>query len=218
MEQVPSSPPWHRIRAAVDGYANAIVPLIAVSYGRDCIQRAWREFTLGEDTEFSVDDPHAELFFSWLFHRWMPSRQKGDRVADESLYGVSPTRAYLDSNAAALDPLLRHYLEACLVAPLGFYEVLACRPGAGFDARDLLTGQPLVVAEGLASVSLVRGDVIFAHLPRVEGVVLVDSVAPFSFPSLYAARVERSKARLVTDLSLRTLYFELLRFYLESTP
>lgn len=217
MEQVPT-PPWHRIRAAVDGYANAIVPLIAVSYGRDCIQRTWREFILGGDTEFSVDDPHAELFFSWLFHRWTPSRQKRDRIADESLYGVSPTRAYLDSNAASLDPLLRRYLEACLAAPLGFYEVLECRPGAGFDARDLLTGQQLVVAEGLASISLAGGDVIFAHLPCLDGVVLVDSVAPFSFPSLYAGTVERSHGRKVTDLSLRTLYFELLKSYLESTP
>jgi hypothetical protein len=82
-----------------------MVPFIAASYGRDCVQRAWREFTLGGDTAFSVDDPHAELFFSWLFHRWTPSRQRGDRVTDERLYGVSPTRVYLDSNAASLDPM-----------------------------------------------------------------------------------------------------------------
>jgi hypothetical protein len=217
MEQVPGPPLWSRIRAAADGYANAIVPLIATSYGRDCIQQAWREFILGGDTTFSVDDPHAELFFSWLFHRWAPSRQQGDRVADESLYGVSPTRAYLDSNATSLAPLLRNYLEACLVAPPGFYEVLECRPGAGFDARDLLTGRRLAVDEGLASISLAGGDVIFAHLPCVDGVVLVDSVAPFSFPSLYAARVERHRPRQVTDRSLRKLYFELLESYLAST-
>jgi hypothetical protein len=104
------------------------------------------------------------------------------------------------------------------VAPLGFYEVLECRPGAGFDARDLLTGRQLAVDEGLASLSLAGGDIIFAHLPRVDGVVLVDSVAPFSFPSLYSARVERHKARELTDRSLRKLYFELLRSYLASTP
>jgi len=216
MEQTPEPQTWRRIRAAVDGYANALVPLIAASYGHDCIQRAWREFTLGGHTTFSVDDPHAELFFSWLFHRWTPSRKKGDHVTDERLYGVSPTRVYLDSNAASLDPLLRDYLEACLVAPAGFYEVLECRPGAGFDARDLLTERQLEVHEGPASSSWAGGDIIFAHLPCVDGVVLVDSVAPFSFPSLYAAQVRRFRARKPTDRSLRKLYFSLLQSYLTS--
>ena len=150
------------------------------------------------------------------FHCWTPSRQRGDRVTDERLYGVSPPRVYLDSNAASLDPLLRNYLEACLAVPLGFYEVLECRPGAGFDARDLLTERQLGVDEGLASISLAGGDVIFAHLPWVDGGVLVDSVAPFSLPSLYAAKVRRFRARKVTERALRKLYFTLLRSYLTS--
>jgi hypothetical protein len=72
------------------------------------------------------------------------------------------------------------------------------------------------VDEGLASISLAGGDVIFAHLPCVDGVVLVDSVAPFSFPSLYAAKVRRCGARKVTDRALRKLYFTLLQSYLTS--
>jgi len=49
-----------------------------------------------------------------------------------------------------------------------------------------------------------------------DGVVLVDSVAPFSFPSLYAAQVRRFRARKPTDRSLRKLYFSLLQSYLTS--
>jgi hypothetical protein len=204
MVQPPEQGPWRRIRAAVDGYASSIVRLIGESYGRDAIQRAWQEFRLRDDTTFSVDDPHAELFFSWLFHRWAPREKKG----------VPPTRAYLDSHAACLDSLLRRYLEACLVTRFGFYQILECRPGAGFDARDLLASREIEVNEALASVSLTSGDIIFAYLPSVDGIVLVDAISPFSFPSTFAASVRGDSSRRPTDRSLRKLYFALLNSYL----
>jgi hypothetical protein len=210
---------WQRIRAVVDGYGSSIVPLIGERYGPRAIQQAWRDFTLGSDTTFSLDDPHTELFFSWLLHRWAPTAKKGDTTTDERLYGVAPTRAYLDANAAALDPTLRDYLEACLASPFGFYQVLECRPGVGFDARDLLASRELELNEALASVSLRSGDIIFAHLATVHGFVLVDAISPFSFPAPFGTRVRRSRgryARAPTDRSLRRLYFALLESYLRT--
>ena len=212
--------PWRNIRSAVDGYENSLVPLIGRSYGQSSIQLAWREFTLGSDTTFSVDDPHAELFFSWLFHTWAPLLKKGDKINDQRLYGIAPTRAYLAANASDLDPLLQRYLEACLAAPLGFYQALDCRPGAGFRARNLVSGQELNVNESLASVSLTSGDIVFARLPVVDAVVLVDAISPFSFPQSFAPKVRVQRRgrhpHKLTDRASRALYFKLLGAHLRS--
>src|SRR5262249_51070735 len=152
------------IRGAVDGYAAGIVRLIGESYGVETLQQAWREFTLGEGQGFTCGDPHAELFFSWLFHRWSPTREKGSRGDDSSLCGGPPTRAYLDRNPSHLDPLLRRYLETCLVTSPRFYEISGCKPYSGFNARDVVTGTWSDVSEALASTSLTDGDIMFAHL------------------------------------------------------
>ena len=143
-----------RIRRAVEGYATAIVQIIGESYGKDSVQNAWREFTIGSGDQFLGDDPNAELFFSWLFHRWSPESDGTQKIDDESCYGVPPTRAYLARNASDLDPLQRRYLEACLAARFSFYEILDCKPHIGFKARDVLTGNEVEVSESMASTSL----------------------------------------------------------------
>jgi hypothetical protein len=182
---------WHRVRGAVDGYALGIVRLIGESYGRDTVQQAWLEFTIGAGEVFAGDDPHTELFFSWLFHRWSPTREKGSRVKDCSLYGVSPTRAYLNRNSSQLDPLLRRYLETCLVTSPGFYEVFDCEPHVGFRARDVMTGAECDVSEGLASTSLSNGDIMFAHLVPMQGATMLEAISPLSFPPVFKSHLTR---------------------------
>jgi hypothetical protein len=140
------------------------VRLSGESYGRETVQQAWREFTIGGSDEFVERDPHSELFFAWLFHQWSPGLEKGDKVDDETLYGVQPTRAFLACSSSRLKPLLRRCLEACVVTPLGYYEILDCNPGIGFKARDVMTGVDLEVWEGLASTSLMDGDIVFGRI------------------------------------------------------
>ena len=209
---------WRRIRGAIDGYASHIVPLLGESYGRDSLQQAWREFTLGGHTQFIENDPHSELFFSWLFHCWSPEPGKGAKVADRTLYGVSPTRAYLARNASRLNPILRRYLQACLDTPFGFYEITECRPNIAFQARNVLTGAEFEVSESLASLSLKNGDIVFAHILSLDGISLMEATSPFSFPSAFLTHVTRRQRdrefRDRPDVSLRRLYFDLLGSYL----
>jgi hypothetical protein len=204
---------WHRIRGAVDGYAVGIIRLIGESYGRDTVQQAWLEFTSGAGEAFRGDDPHTELFFSWLFHRWSPTREKGSRVKDRSLYGVPPTRAYLNRNSPQLDPLLRRYLETCLVTSPGFYEVFNCEPHVGFRARDVMTELECEVSEELASTSLSNGDIMFAHLVPMEGATMLEAISPLSFPPLFKRHLTRlyRKKELGEPRAggLRELYFTL---------
>jgi hypothetical protein len=204
---------WHRIRGAVDGYAVGIVRLIGESYGRETVQQAWLEFTSGAGQAFHGDDPHTELFFSWLFHRWSPTREKGSRLEDLSLYGMPPTRAYLNRNSPQLDPLLRGYLESCLVTSPGFYEVFNCQPHVGFRARDVMTGLECEVTEELASVSLSNGDIMFAHLVPIEGATMLEAISPLSFPPVFKRHLTRlcRRKELVDPEAreLRELYFML---------
>jgi hypothetical protein len=202
---------WHRIQGAVDGYAVGIVRLIGDSYGRDTVQQAWQEFTSGAGQAFRGDDPHTELFFSWLFHRWSPTREKGSRVRDFSLYGVPPTRAYLNRSSSRLEPLLRRYLENCLVTSPGFYEIFNCEPHVGFGARDVMTGVECEVSEGLASTSLSNGDIMFAHLVPLEGTTMLEAISPLSFPPVFKKHLARlCRSRKLVDPrtgELRELYF-----------
>lgn len=205
----------HRIRGAVNGYALGIVRLIGESYGPDTVQQAWQEFRSGAGEAFRADDPHTELFFSWLFHRWSPTREKGSRVEDRSVYGVPPTRAYLSRNLRQLDPLLRGYLETCLVTSPAFYEVCNCRPRVGFRARDVMTGVECEVSEELASTSLNDGDIMFAHLVPLGGVTMLEAISPLSLPPVlkrHLTRLWRRKELVERQAGeLRQLYFTLVQ-------
>ena len=166
---------------------------------------------------FVEDDPHSELFFSWLFHRWSPQLEKGYQLDDDTLYGVPPTCAYLARNAG-LSPTLREYLETCLATPFSFYQVLDCNPYMDFNARDLLTGEEFAVNDAVAASTLKQEDIIFAHIPIIEEVGILDAISPFSFPPSFKARLSRRRRqqrfRERDDRALRKLYFTLLESYL----
>ena len=210
-------PAWRRIRRAVDGYATAIVRVIGESYGKDSVQRAWHEFTIWGGGPFLGDDPNAELFYSWLFHRWAPALEEGHKIDDGSCYGVQPTRAYLARHSSGLNPLQRRYLEACLEARFSFYEVLDCNPHVGFKARDVLTGREFEVSEGMASTTLKNGDIVFAHIVPIDGTAMMEAISPISFPPALKIQLaglgQRREWDKSADLALRRLYFRLLESY-----
>ena len=208
------SPAWHRIRQAVDGYATAIVRVIGESYGKESVQHAWREFTIGAGGKFLGDDPNAELFYSWLFHRWSPELEDGHKIDDDSYYGVPPTQAYLARHATQLEPLQRRYLEACLAARFSFYEIHDCKPYIGFKARDVLAGNEVEVSEGVASTSLQNDDIVFAHIVPIDDTAMMEAISPCSFPPTLKTQLnELCRGRKWderADLPLRRLYFRLL--------
>src|SRR5256885_23283 len=160
---------WRRVRQAIDGYAAAMLRFVAEAYGPDALQQAWPEFTIGrrdkllDSDRFVEGGPHTELFFSWLFHQGSPQAEKGSTIADAALYGVSPTRAYLIRRAGRLDPLLKRYLEACLAAPFGFYEIRDCEAGDRKSTR--LNSSHLVIS--YAVFCLKKKNEL--HAPRLRG-------------------------------------------------
>jgi hypothetical protein len=204
----------HRLHVAIDGYANGIVRLIGESYGQHTVQVAWQEFNIDQGRQpFCGYDANAELFYSWLFHRWAPIRSHGHELRDQALYGVPPTRAYLDRRSTSLNPLLRMYLEACLATSPRFYEVLDCEAGTGFRAGDIFTDETCIVSETLASASLRKGDILYAHLIPIGKITLMDAISPQSFPPQSKPRLLRLCEEHPTEENdgpeLRRLYFTL---------
>lgn len=204
----------HRLHGAIDGYASGIVRLIGESYGQHTVQLAWQEFNIDQSRKpFCGYDVNAELFYSWLFHRWTPLRSQGHTLRDQALYGVPPTRAYLDRRSTSLKPLLRMYLEACLTTSPRFYEVLDCEAGMSFRAGDIFTDEVCNVSEALASTSLKKGDILYAHLIPVGQITLMDAISPQSFPPHSKPRLLRlcqeHPAKEKDGPALRRLYFTL---------
>jgi hypothetical protein len=176
-----------RVQDVVAEYALPILRWLGKTYGPDVLKQAWREFRLRADVPFTQNDPHTELFFSWMLHSWSPSDG-----------APPPTRQYLTTHQ--LDPLLTRYLEACLSSTLAFYEVT----GANLKLRHLASGIEYEVNDEAAAVSLKVGDVVFARVVTVRGVARIDAISPYSLPRYLRPR------RTLT----RKAYFRLLERYL----
>ena len=203
----------HRLHSAIDGYSNGLVRLVGESYGRHTLQTAWKEFDGASRQPFMGDDGNAELFYSWFFHKWSPAPARGYEISDKSLYGIPPTRAYLDRCSDPLNPLLRIYLETCLKTWPRFYEIFDCDPGVGFRAQDVFSHLACTVIEPLASLTVASGDILYAHLVPISGATVMEAIAPLSFPQnskqhLFELCREVTVAE-IDGAQLRSVYFEL---------
>ena len=212
---------WQRTRDALEGYVAPLLDFTVTSYGRNAIHEAWLEFTLGASTEFTAGHPETELFFPWFFHRWAPDAAKGNTV-DFTVRGISPTRAYLARKGRQLDSYLRDYLEACLTAPFGFHEILACEPNVAFIAKDVFTDTELRVRDRSASSTLMKGDIFFGQVVQLRGIAMLEGIAPFAFPPAFMTHLlrvkHRKEPRIDTDLAFRGIYFSLAKAYLNPEP
>jgi hypothetical protein len=191
---------WRRIRTATDGFPSTMFRFIREVFGRDAVHEAWAEFTLWDDQEpeFDPESHHLEVFLPWFFHRWMPDPLDTD-VADAALHGRTPTSVFLERRGRRLEPILRRYLEACLVSPFSFHEVVAVEPGSGFRARDVFSGEEHDVLERSASRTLGPGDILFGQLVTAEGVTLLEACSPLAIPPREKISLIELRERLVGE-------------------
>ncbi len=175
---------WRRLRAALDGFPTTMLRFVRNAYGDAALAEAWDEFHLWEEDApgFDANSPHLQVFMPWFFHRWSPDPAE-TLVPDTALHGREPTRVLLERRARRLDPLLKGYLEACVVTPFTFHEILNVDPGRGFLARDVFTGDERQVLEHSASRAMERGDVLFGQIVTTEGVTLMEACAPHVLPA-----------------------------------
>lgn len=218
----PSELAWRRIRRANEGLVGKMLQFTLATYGEAAIDDAWDEFTLEKVDEAWQESAHGSAFLPWLLHHWSPDPDETS-ISDQSLYGVPPTRAYLERKAKQLDPTTQRYLQACLAAPFAFYEIADCEPGHGFRAIGLLACEEYAVLERSGSEVLQDGDILFASLVRCDGIVMMEGVAPAPMPPIHklpilklrkiiaAGREQFSGEQLeVWDVELRVLYIDVM--------
>ncbi|MGH8236606.1 MAG: SEC-C metal-binding domain-containing protein [Steroidobacteraceae bacterium] len=229
--ETPAELAWRRIRRANEGLVGKMIQFALDAYGDEAIDDAWAEFMFWEQQEDRHQSPHGGgLFLPWMLHHWSPHLDE-NVLPDETLYHTPPTRAYLARKGKHLDPTARRYLEACLVAPFGFHEIIDCNPGQGFRTTELITGDQHEVLERSGSQNLQKGDVLYASLVCCDGIVLLEGVAPTVIPPgcklpILQFRGELPQERdlfsnallLEYDIELRALYFEVMEPILNPLP
>lgn len=171
---------WRRVRRAIAGLPNTMLRFTLETFGPSAVEEAWEEFvvdTYEEHTEFDPETPHIQLFMPWFFHCWSPAGDTDDQA-------LTPTRAFLEEKSLRLDSLARRYLEACLLAPFSFHEIVSGNPGHGFGTRDIITGEEQYVFEQSASKSMEVGDILYGQLVCVESVAMLEACAPCAIPPI----------------------------------
>ena len=229
----PEALAWKRVRRAIEGLPERLGRFVADVYGPNAIEEAWAEFMVWEGGAFDPESPITALFMPWLYHSWKPDPWEDEYAIDASLRGRTPTSVFLERHARQLDPLAQRYLEACLAAPFSFYEILRCDPGRGFRTRDVLIGEEHEVLERLATESMERGDILFAQLVPIDGIVLLEACSPYVLPPAdkiaaielreeieQAPPMERDSTDLLRDWAyeIREVFLELVEPYLERRP
>ena len=192
----PGDRTWRRVRRAVDGFPRLLTRFIDDVYGPEVLDEAWAEFTLWSEDELDADSALAGVFARWLYHCWRPDPLEDTIVEDAALHGRSPTTEFLARRGARLDPLLRRYLEACTAAPFSFHEILASDPGRGFASRCVITGEENAVFDRAASTTLTSGDLLFAQLVPIDGIVVLEACAPFVLGPAHKLQVLELRSRM----------------------
>ncbi|MBI4206802.1 MAG: DUF2384 domain-containing protein [Betaproteobacteria bacterium] len=157
----------------------------------------------------------------WFYYNWMPDPHDTE-VRAEARAELSAAQAYLRKKGKSLDPLARHYIEACVAAPLSFYDVVTCEPGRGFTLRDVITGEECNVSERSASRSVRAGDILFAKIARLEDIALLEACSTVIIPPdrkgpilELRKRIRESRTPLIQgalcewDIEMIEVYFEL---------
>ncbi len=216
---------WRRVRRALENYAPTMMRFVQDVYGPLAIDEAWDEFVAWDEDAPSFDPrtPHMQLFLPWFFHLWAPDPY-ATAIEDAALHDRSPTSVYLEQRGRNLDAVLRRYLEGCLASPLSYHEIVRCDAGRGFLARDTITGAEREVVERSATRTLQAGQILFAQLVPIDGIVMLEATGPFGFPPIRKLEVIELRQKMIrgqpdlfTNDLLRDWDIELRELYLDIT-
>lgn len=179
---------WRRIRRAIEGSPEQMLKFADSHYGPEALLEAWDDFMYLNDEPFTIDTPHMPVFMPWFYYEWTPDPDD-TIVKREALDGRTLGRAYLNKKGRHLDPLLARYIEQCCVSPFSFYDILSVRPGEGFVARDIFTGEEINITEHSASRHLQKGDILFGKVVRIDHVAMLEACAPALIPPAWKGQI-----------------------------
>jgi|GEM_PF-607088 len=212
---------WRRLRRALDGLPKTMLRTAHEHFGPDAINEAWAEFNLRDsDKPFDRESPYLQIFLPWYLHDWLPDAE--ETAVPAGARAETAAAAHLRIAAKRLDPLARHYIEACITAPFSFHEIIVCDPGRGFRLRDVLLGTEVDAIEHAGSLNARAGDLIYAKVVRSDGLTLVEGCTPVLLPPVDKTGIIAFREQLAAqgavfnDGLLREYESELREIYLGS--
>lgn len=187
----------------------------ARKHGREQIEAAWQEFSLGvlSFPLHALDEvaPFSALFFPWWLYGGSV-RAQGSRA---------PIAQYLKASHASQGSLERRIAEAVAAAPFSLHRVVDVDVGHSMELEDIFTRQRLVVLERAGAVTHVRSAYMYARLATVDGIGGIYGNGPFAvepswFLQIKALRdsLEEQAGRTLTVDDLHEFAIEIRQLYL----
>jgi len=220
---LPSEPtnvadPVSKLRAVQQGLERRLSRFGAERFGEASLRSAWDEFSGGAGA-FDPDSPELQLFFPWFLYDWRCNGPDTPGLQREAA-GSTIAQLFLESQRSRMEEAEHAFIEAARGEPLSFFEVIHVDPARGLWLKDILRGVEYDVAERTASVSLARGDIVFARVVRFPDCALLVGLGSTAFPptekeSILALRKSLRSAfgEISADL-LRDLCPQILSLYL----
>lgn len=154
---------------------------ISQQYGEESFNEAWSEFQLWPeeiDWLHVADTPEAEYMFAvWRHFHWLPD--EFDDELPDNIPLVIPARLFMEKKN--LNPLEKEFLEAALVSPWCFYQVLSVVEGQSMVVKNLLNDERVSVIERQASLQSTVGLTLFAKVLQMHDIAFMLGTAPYSF-------------------------------------
>lgn len=196
------------------------------THGKEFLERAWTDFSLGILKRDELDDGTAahldEFSMQWWLHRgWLS--EDSER---------SPVMEYLAASGVAEDVFESRFAQAAASDPPSFYRVCGIDPGRTLSLEEFFTGEKREVREDLTPPDSNRGCFVYAHLAGVDGLTVLLGAGPFALGSgdshwleesrdfleeEYGADLNRKALRLFED-EIRSEYLDFMRLLLHPVP
>ncbi|MGC9386259.1 MAG: hypothetical protein ACP5D0_04880 [Hydrogenovibrio sp.] len=112
------------------------------------------------------------------------------------------TLGHMFATLFELEPFDRKVLFAMLDAPFTFVQVQDVVEGKGLYLHDLLLDRDVYVEEQTASISRIKGDILFTKIVSMNTVSVMISGFPFSLPGRFAEPILNLRQAIQQDHSL----------------
>src|SRR5207302_5384437 len=189
------------------------------------IEDAWEDFHFGvTDSDYAPGNDIETIFMPYFLYRWRDPIETA--IGDTWQPGTIAT-SFLREKGRTLTQMQTQLLFLCMHQPIAFYDVLESRPGQGMLLREIFTGREYDVRERSASRTLNAGDILYAQMSPVEGLITMAFSAPWPIPPrmksmIVAQRVllqsigrKRKKSRIFSTDDLLEFEEDFRELYLE---
>lgn len=164
---------YERIRRLDGESASLLMKFAKQRYGEDALEIAWHQFLFSDEIPFDMSHPESDYFLRWFNFNWKP--EEAETLAE----------LCLAETGSKLDRDLHRFIEATVRAPYSFFQTLEVEPGKELTLRDVVRRFEVRVKEKSASTILQRGQILFARVVEMDGILFLMGNGSHSIPPLF---------------------------------